>query len=111
MKRVVLSVALLLAGLLVRAQGAPAATKQFCRVYTSLRSFGGFAFSVEMAYGQESKKAPTVDARLAEEATQLHTYDSEAQAYNYLSARGWELVGYQVSQGGTVGLFQRMAKP
>jgi hypothetical protein len=111
MKHVVFSAALLLAGVMAQAQATPAATKQFCRVYTALRSFGGFAFSVEMAYGQESKKAPTVDARLAEEATQVRTYDSEAQAYNYLSGRGWELVGYQVSSGGTVGLFQRIAKP
>jgi hypothetical protein len=110
MRQLLLSAVLLLILLTAQAQSTPAATKQFCRVYTSLRGFGTFAFSIEMAYGQESKKAPTVDGRLAEEAAQVHTYDSEAQAYNYLSGRGWELVGYQVSPGGTVGLFQR-SKP
>jgi len=107
MKHLLLNGALLLACITTQAQSTPAATKQFCRVYTALRGFGTFAYSVEMAYGQESKKAPITDSRLAEEAAQVHTYDSEAQAYNYLSGRGWELVGYQVSSGGTVGLFQR----
>ncbi|GAB3639142.1 hypothetical protein GCM10027422_47330 [Hymenobacter arcticus] len=111
MKDVLLTAGLLLAGLSTQAQNAPSTTKQFCRVYTSLRGFGSFAQSIEMAYGQESKKAPTVDSRLAEEAAQLHTYDSEAQAYNYLNGRGWELVGYQVFPVSTVGLFQRVVKP
>jgi hypothetical protein len=84
MKHILFAAGLLLASLPTYAQNAPAATKQFCRVYTALRGFGTFAFSVEMTYGQESKKAPTVDSRLAEEAAQMHTYDSEAQAYNYL---------------------------
>jgi hypothetical protein len=32
-----------------------------------------------MVYGQESKKAPTVDARLAEEAAKVHEFDAEPQ--------------------------------
>lgn len=59
--------------------------KQFCRVATYLRSSNGYASSLAMVYRQESKKAPTVDARLAAEAARVHAFDSEPQALNYLA--------------------------
>jgi hypothetical protein len=94
------------------AQAAPGTTtsqpKQFCRLYVSLRSSADRALSIEMAYGQESKKAPLADSRLAEEATKVASFDSESQAFTYLSSRGWELVGYQYLTGAyVVAQFQR----
>ena len=91
----------------VFAQTVPNLPKQFCRVAAYLRSCNGYATSIDMVYGQESKKAPTVDARLAEEAAQVHALDSEPQALNYLVTRGWEIVSYQSSPIGTVTLLQR----
>lgn len=86
------------------------APKQFCRVAAYLRGSNSYATSIDMVYGQESKKAPTVDARLAEEAAKVHEFDSEPQALTYLVARGWEIVSYQSSPIGTVTLLQRVIK-
>lgn len=94
----------------IYAQSVSSPPKQFCRVATYLRSSNGYATSIDMVYGQESKKAPTVDARLAEEVAQVHALDSEPQALNYLVARGWEIVSYQSSPIGTVTLLQRTIK-
>jgi hypothetical protein len=82
--------------------------KQFCRLYVSLRASSDRALTIAMAYGQESKKAPLVDSRLEEEATKVASFDSESQAFNYLSSRGWELAGYQYLTGAyVVAQFQR----
>jgi hypothetical protein len=94
----------------VFAQTVPSPSKQFCRVAVYLRSSNGYATSIDMVYGQESKKAPTVDAKLAEEAAQVHAFDSEPQALAYLATRGWEIVSYQSSPIGTVTLLQRTLK-
>jgi hypothetical protein len=94
------------------AQTAPGTTahqpKQFCRLYVVLRGVADRALEIKMIYGQESKTAPLVDSRLAEEAAKVASFDSEELAFNYLSSRGWELVGYQYTAGGNgMAHFQR----
>jgi hypothetical protein len=94
------------------AQAAPGTAtsqpKQFCRLFLSLRTPTDRAQSIEMVYGQESKKAPLADNRLAEEAAKVASFDSESQAFNYLSSKGWELIGYQYLTGAYVmAQFQR----
>jgi len=84
------------------AQTAPSTAsqpKQFCRVFVSLRGVADRAVEIKMVYGQESKTAPLVDSRLAEEAAKVASFDSESQAFNYLSSKDWELVGYQYLPG------------
>lgn len=82
--------------------------KQFCRLYVSLRTLTERAVSIKLLYGQESKKAPVVDGRLAADAAKVAEFDTETQALDYLSSQGWELVGYQVLPGAyTNALFQR----
>jgi len=87
---------------------APGQPKQYCRLFINLRSLTSQALAINMMYGQESKKAPVTDGRLAAEAARVAEFDTEAQAFNYLSSQGWELVGYQVQPGPYVSaLFQR----
>lgn len=82
--------------------------KQFCRLFINMRSLTGQATDIKMMYGQESKKAPVSDSRLAAEATKVAEFDTEAQALNYLNSQGWEVLDYQVQLGPFVSvLFQR----
>jgi hypothetical protein len=85
--------------------------KQFCRLFINMRGLTGQALDIKMMYGQESKKAPVTDSRLAAEAAQVAAFDTEAQALNYLSSQGWELVGYQIQTGPYVSaLLQRAVR-
>ena len=97
------------------AQDAPGAAasqpKQFCRLFIQLRDLKSHAIDVKMLYGQESKKAPVSDSRLAAEAARVAAFDTEAQVFNYLNSQGWELVGYQVQPGSYVSaLLQRAVR-
>lgn len=67
--------------------------KQFCRLTVTLKTNGTIA-NVIIAYGQESKQAPVTDSQLAADVDRVKGFDSEALVLNYLSSRGWEIVGY-----------------
>lgn len=97
------------------AQAAPGAAtgqpKQFCRLFINLRGLTGSVVDIKMLYGQESRKAPVSDSRLAAEAARVTEFDTEAQALNYLSSQGWELMGYQVQTGPfVIALLQRAVR-
>jgi len=83
--------------------------KQFCRLFINLRGLTSYAADIRMMYGQESKKAPVADSRLAAEAAKVAEFDTEAQALDYLSSQGWEVVGYQVQTGPYVSVLLQRA--
>ncbi|RZJ95311.1 MAG: hypothetical protein EOO60_00825 [Hymenobacter sp.] len=96
------------------AQTAPGATasqpKQFCRLLVNLRVNGTIIYS-SLNYGQESKVAPVTDSELAAEAEKIKAFDSESLVLNYLSSRGWEVVGYtSITASYSSYLLQRPAK-
>lgn len=79
------------------AQTTPGTTasqpKQFCRLIIITR-VNGTVNNVTLYYGQESKLTPVADPGLAAEAEKVKSIDSEPLILNYLSSRGWEVVGY-----------------
>jgi hypothetical protein len=96
------------------AQTAPGATisqpKQFCRLLINLRVNGTILYS-SLNYGQESKVAPVTDSELTAEAEKIKGLDSESLVLNYLSSRGWEVVGYtSITSAYSSYLLQRPAK-
>lgn len=99
-----LSIALLLAlgtAAPTFAQTAPSASasppKQFCRLVIRVKdngSGGGTVGYVALTYGQESKLTPVTDSELAAESAKVDSLDSESLILNYLSSKGWEVIGY-----------------
>lgn len=82
-----------------RAQTAPGTTahqpKQFCRLAIRVRDATSNTITyVAMTYGQESKLNPVTDSELAAESAKVDSFDSEPLVLNYLSSKGWEIVGY-----------------
>ena len=75
------------------APSAPSQPRQFCRLVITLKANGTIAY-IGLHYGQESKVAPVADSKLAAEVEKIKALDSESLALNYLSSRGWEVIGY-----------------
>lgn len=75
------------------APSAPSQPKQFCRLVVTLKANSTVAY-ISLHYGQESKTTPLADSELAVEAEKIKAFDSESLALNYLSSRGWEVIGY-----------------
>lgn len=96
------------------AQTAPGPTahqpKQFCRLVVTTR-VNGTVNNVTLHYGQESKLTPVADPGLAAEAEKVNALDSESLILNYLSSRGWEVIGYtSITAAYSTYVLQRAAK-
>ncbi|MGI4870429.1 MAG: hypothetical protein ACRYFX_04535 [Janthinobacterium lividum] len=87
--------------------------KQFCRLTVRLRGGGspGNTADSEMHYGEESKLTPLTDTQLAEEAAKVKALDSETLVLDYLSSRGWEVIGFNsINSYYTIYMLQRPLK-